>query len=766
MPPFLRHARFWPFRLAVFSIVAAALVWTVLPDADRLNEFRDVHHLFMYERSAIDTIRQFHELPLWNPYYCGGFDAVGAPQTRFMSPTILLGLLFGAERAEILTVFFMSLLGMEGMYRWLRLRVDDAAAAMLVAPVFVLSGQFAVAYFRGWIQFFGFDLLPWILFGINLAVRRRVSGIALASLGFAMLIGFAGFFAVPLLTVAAAIESGRAFFAEPREKRFQSFAMLTATVLFMATVACVRLWPVAETMVSAPRIMAGAPGHLPRALLSALVSPLVLKDGNTDMEGSFYTGPAFLGIAVLGTQYRRGFTVLLVGLFCAWIAAGYSPLLSPFAGLRALPVFEAVRYPERFLWLTIFFASELAGQAVSRVPQSIRGKKLRWATWAMLAAVLVWTMASQIGAFQRIAAARQMGVVTEEPTADFHQTRGNRWRTVHFESIGLGSLGCYETHRMAQSTLLRGDLPAEEYLAPENSTAGSVKRVSWSPNRIVVHANLRAPARLLVNQNWAPGWHASTGTIASNAELLAVDLPAGERDVTLTFLPWATSAGAGVTCVALACLALLGWRAHRRDLFSKKARVVTAALVILPCVLAGVAVAGSPDPKWPKPALANPNGAPAFVTSDEEAHLPGQSIQAKFDLPLRIETVNVSKLDGRKNVAIELYLERTGYIPHSTTMFVHLVRRKDQGPVPKGLEGFFNADHQVMSGSFFLSDMPEGKLMRDVFGSHLGKGASGVWDIWIAFGHVSGGRGRVKLLDAGKSEGRDDMLKIGEVVVP
>ncbi len=212
-----RLARHLPLRLAFFTLLAAVLVWPVLGDAARLNEFRDVHHLFLYERSAIDTIKRYGELPLWNPYYCGGFDAVAAPQTRFVSPTLLLGLLFGAERAEILTVFFFAIVGMEGMYRWLRLRTTEPLAALVVAPIFALSGQYAVAYNRGWIQFMGFQLVPWILYGITLAARRKWQGMAVASIAFAWMLGFAGFFAAPLVAVAAVLRiAARAHRAAPK----------------------------------------------------------------------------------------------------------------------------------------------------------------------------------------------------------------------------------------------------------------------------------------------------------------------------------------------------------------------------------------------------------------------------------------------------------------------------------------------------------------------------------------------------------------------
>lgn len=761
-----RLARHTPIRLAFFTVLAAVLVWPILPDAARLNEFRDVHHLFLYERSAIDTIVRFGELPLWNPYYCGGFDAVAAPQTRFVSPTLLLGLLFGAERAEILTVFFFSILGMEGMYRWIRLRVDHALAATLVAPVFALSGQLAVAYYRGWIQFFGFLLVPWVLYGITLAARRRPAGMAVASIAFATLLGFAGFFAAPMLAVAAVLEAGRALLEQPRSARWRSLAMLVATASFMFTVACLRLWPVAETLASAPRIMAGTPGHQPRALLSSLVGLLAVKDGNTDFTGSFYVGAAFLGLVALGAHDRRGMIGMALALIMVWLASGYARSPSLFGLLREVPVFAALRYPERFVWLGVLFASAPAALALARVPFVGEGRRWRAGVWLVLGGAVLWTITGQVRAFHRVAASRSLGTVTETHTTDFHQARGNRWLAVHFQSMGLGSLGCYETHRLAQSPLLRGDLPAEEYLAPGSADAGSVKRVKWSPNTIALHVDVSRPARVLVNQNWAPGWHASVGKVVSHEGLIAVDVPSGAHDVVLTFLPWSTLGGAATTLSALLALAFIAWRARRRgEIFSRRQRLVTALAVLAPWAVAGAAYASSPDDKWPPAPMTNPNGSPAIVAEGTPL---GDVTQAGalFEVPLRVEAGKVTGPDGRGNLEVEVYFRRLGGFPRATTMFVHVERRKDEPKPPKDREDFFNADHQVVGGSFYLSDAPQGKLVRDVFGVHLDKAASGTWDVWVAFGDVSGRKGRKRVVEPGKSTVSADRVRVGTFVVP
>jgi hypothetical protein len=143
-----RLARSTAFRLALFALLAMLLVWPLLPSAAWTNEFRDAQVLGLHERVAATTVTTFHELPLWDPYYCGGLYALGAPQSRFASPAFLATLLFGVERAQPILIFILTLLGMEGTYRWLRLRVSSASASLLVAPAFALSGHFAVAVYR------------------------------------------------------------------------------------------------------------------------------------------------------------------------------------------------------------------------------------------------------------------------------------------------------------------------------------------------------------------------------------------------------------------------------------------------------------------------------------------------------------------------------------------------------------------------------------------------------------------------------------------
>ena len=717
-------------RIAIFALIAMALVWTMLPTAGWLNEFRDAQVLTLHERAAVDAVRRFGQVPLWNPWYCGGLHGLGEPQSRFASPPFLLSLLFGVERAEPLVVFLFTVLGMEGTYRWVRLRVNDATAALRIAPVFALSGHFAVSYFRGWTNFFGFELVPFILLGITLTARGRAGGIAVSAIAFAVMIGFGGTFAAPIVAVAATIEAIRAILEQPRYRRGRAIVMLAGLASFMLAVAAVRLLPLAETLSAQPRIMAGTPGHAPKTLLFFLVKSLVAKDGDVEDPGSFFVGAAFLALVALGGSDRKSIRPLVIVIVFLWFAAGYARKPALFALLRELPVFSALRYPERFLWISILYASEPAANALARIPRLGDGKKWRTGANIVLTLAVAATVGAQISTFIDVGKARELGVVSVDRMKEFRQARGNRWLAAHYDGVGAGSLSCWETHPVTMSPLLRGDLAAEEYLA--DPQVGTARRVSWSPNEIVVHASMASAGRLLVNQNWHPGWRASVGSVVSEEGLLAVDLPAGESDVKLSFRPRSALTGGAVTLTALVSLVILTWGARRgRVPFRRGSVVRTTALVLAPWVVLAAFVATWNEPRYPPPLLRNANGSPAIVSGPAPD---ATKLAAQFEIPVVVDGARLAGPDHLQNIVLDVYFRRTGMLPRTTGMFVHVIRREGQEPIPPPKNqkerkekpaAFFNADHQVVGGSFYLSDAPEGYVIHDAFGVHVGQAARG-----------------------------------------
>jgi hypothetical protein len=167
----MRHvAASTQMRAAFFCAVAVTTKWTALRTAGLFNDKTDDQHFTLFEETARMAVVKFHQLPFWNPYYCGGISGFGTPSARFVSPTFLLSIIFGTIRADTLVAVAMTLVGLEGVFRYARARGGGALGSMLVAPVFALSGYFGRWQTQGWTNFFAFELVPWALLGARMAL--------------------------------------------------------------------------------------------------------------------------------------------------------------------------------------------------------------------------------------------------------------------------------------------------------------------------------------------------------------------------------------------------------------------------------------------------------------------------------------------------------------------------------------------------------------------------------------------------------------------
>jgi hypothetical protein len=748
-------------RAALFSSLAVWAKWPILRHAALLNDFRDAHYFTLFEEAARLSVVKFHELPLWNPYYCGGEPGLGTPSAWFVSPTFVLTLLFGALTGDALITVVMTVIGLEGTFRYLRLRGAGSLASMMAAPVFAFSGLFAHAMYMGWTNFLGFELVPLALYGIHLALGGSRRGVVIAGLTIAWMIGFGGTYTAPLTALAALTEVTEAVVVRIREPRRipQVFLMGLLVVVLSAGLALVRLWPIAETLTSAPRVLGGTPGDPPMKIWEYLFG----KMDNGFRRADFFVGVPIVPLVILGSSHKRALPLLTAGIAWIWLSMGFkapgSPTYSLFAALRHIPPFTMLRAPERFLVLVALVFAVSAALGIRRVEAAARRTP-----WLVLAAVLCLSCCvyDTILLIENDHAQAESRTMLPPPTSvpgAFHQSRGNRWLAAFYPALNRGTLSCFDDYDVPMSPDLRGDLEKEEYL--QDPSLGSVRERSWSTSKIELDVDLHENARVLVNQNWHPGWRASVGQVVSANGLLAVDLPAGASEVTLRFLPRSAVGGLlGLTAGLLASAWL--WRAAKRTEWISSGRdwLVSLALCASPFGAALLAFPLVHQPSAREPNYVTPDDEPMFVNAPPKDAAP---VGAVWENGATLEAARIRTEpsdDGQSVLAtleLDWRLERN--LPSGLGVFVHLeASAKDH----------FMADHVLFSGTLKPEDAPLHKTIRDVKDPvviSLGN-APATWKVYVGLWRARLDQRRIRLVDGEQGGSNDDRVLVATYEAP
>jgi hypothetical protein len=745
-----------PVRVGVFGALALLLTWPALGTAGSMNFFRDAQVLMPYEDHAVDTVRLFAQVPLWDPFYCGGIFSLGTPQSRFASPTFLLSLLFGTLRAEAITVFVMIWIGLEGMFRYARSRGASALGAALAAPVFAASGNFATSFFHGWINFYGFELLPWAMFGVREAASGNRRAVVVAACSLAWIVGFGGTYAAPMAALLCAFEALEALASRGRRPTEALIALGSITTIATLGIglAALRTLPVIETVAASERLLADRPGLPLDAVHRSLFGSLSFAGNNlASLDGAFFVGIAAIPVALVGALRLRSLSLVGLGATCLWAATGYAHGWSPFVGLRALPAFSVLRYPERYLIVVALVLSVLAAWGITRAESAMR----KHVGWALLLVALSVTLVINFVAMvpRHHEPISHMDLVEPPPRVerDFHQARGTRWALAYYGPMSRGCLSCWDAYPVPQSPLLRADLPHEEYLV--EGAQGSVQRTRWTPNRIDLSVDLASQARLRVNQNWHPGWRTSVGSVLSDNGLLAVDLPAGRHDLTLRFLPRSVIAGG---LASLAALVVLGLMVRRRRDQQAGGREVRWHLLLslAPFALVGATYGVLHEPAVELPSPLTPSGEAVVVDRLPEGAVP-LDVHFARGVSLVGARVEPTVLSPGQDLTLEIAWVVDDEVPRDAGVFVHV--RGESG-------GMFQLDHTRLSGAFELAAAPKGKTLRDVVVHRLPANlARERWTVWVGVWHALGDGSRLPVAAGGDARVEANAVEVGSFVV-
>jgi hypothetical protein len=733
------------WRLALFvtlAVVAKALwIW----HAGAMVDYRDAQYFTLFEDAARISIADYHELPLWNPYYCGGVYGFGAPSARFTSPTVILSIVFGVLRANPLIAVLLTIAGLEGMYRYARAHGAGALGALIAAPVFALCGFFPRSGSFEWLNFFGFELLPWAALGLRRAFDGQVRGAVLAGGTVGWMTCFGGTYAAPYTLLLGLWELAEAVVRLRKQPRALAYgiAMGALAGLLGAGVAAMRLWPIAETLAASPRVIGAIDANAPLEIAKLLFGSKI------PFRGEFLVGVLVLPFAIMAALERKSVWLVAQAAFFLWLASGYAAHPSGYAILRTIPPYTMLRSPERFLVLFALVYAVLVARGFGRLEALVHAKKWPWVIVAC-AVTLVFiddgVLVDNDWAWQRGRSLMEAPASANRGKNDFANARGDRWLAAYYPSLQRGTLSCFDDYQIPQSPELRGDLPHEEFLADQ--TAGTVTRTSWSPNSIGLHVDVSKDARVIVNQNWHPGWRASAGEVVNDKGRLAVDLPAGARDVVVRFRPRSGVGGTVTSLLAIAaCVAL--WRMKRSKLAAQ------LAIAIAPFVGVATALAFVHEPPHPKATLTLPDGEPIAQATPP----PGaQNVGAKLEEGVTLEAARtlVRATPDGPVLDFELDWRLSQPAPPGLGIFVHF--EPDKGDT-------VNVDHVGLATVAPFEAFPANMTLRDAL-PDIAIESGKTYKIYVGVWRARRGGERLHVVDAGSATIESDRILVATIRAP
>ncbi|RME03108.1 MAG: hypothetical protein D6805_07755 [Planctomycetota bacterium] len=123
---------------------------------------KDWDYAFFLTEVQRKTLVDFGQVPLWNPYHCGGQPLLANPHSRFFSPSFITVLLSGTVLGLKLQIFLYLTLGSWGFYL-LGKRLLWAGPALWFTPlIYMYSGFFILRVCYGQISVFSMGYLPYI----------------------------------------------------------------------------------------------------------------------------------------------------------------------------------------------------------------------------------------------------------------------------------------------------------------------------------------------------------------------------------------------------------------------------------------------------------------------------------------------------------------------------------------------------------------------------------------------------------------------------
>lgn len=523
--------------LLLYAVVACWYCASLFASPDGLGILDWDQHLFYYG-SVIKSLFEYHQLPFWNPWYCGGNVLWQNPQIPLLTPVIPLAAVMSlplAMKVNIALHYWVGLVGFDLLLHR-SLGVRDRVVTAGLACIGVFSGAMAMHVAVGHSVFLPVLYLPLQLHFTLQAIRTRaVRHLVWAAVPLALMIWNGALHAVPISLAAV---GALALTASLTQRRVMPLVAAALIAMLGFAYSAPKLLPVALFVTSDRFTDVRTTIEHPDAMSAEMVARVYLDryqnrglkfDGQRSgwyEYGNYVGGFAVAGIAgaILlafvggGTRERwLGLALGVTSVLFLLLSAGEFAAWAPASLARFVPLFSSFRIPSRYTFGFVICGIATLGWAW----RALLGDGALPPAGRVFAGALCLAAAADVAVQSRVQLDGVFSAPPLErpffsaglgsPTPPPIDTTGNAYAAgspmLHSLVNNTNFWGCYESLQ-----LIRTAAPDRPFLSADG--AARLTDVRFTPNRVDFSLIAgRDTTAVALNQNSAPGWSSSAGPV-------------------------------------------------------------------------------------------------------------------------------------------------------------------------------------------------------------------------------------------------------------
>ncbi|MDD5111635.1 MAG: hypothetical protein PHG85_03755 [Candidatus Altiarchaeota archaeon] len=500
-------------------------------------------------------IVEYHQFPLWEPYLCGGDSALGNSMAPFLSPLFVVALIFGPLIGLKINIVLHSIVGMFGIYLLSKHLKIMEISAHIPPVIYMLGGVYTMHLTEGHLVWMPMAFIPWV-FLFYLKGKENFFFVVFSGLccAFILLSGSPHILAYTLILIVV-----YTFFdIHVKRENYNTNRVIIIFIIFILSLflfSAIKLIPIIEHRDIAPLTQKSYDVMNINILYNAFLNREQSRGLGGAMgiwywwEYSAYIGWIPFILAILGFFSKERLPLLLTLFVLTALSMNELLGINLWDILQKLPFFEAMRIPSRILVVVVFLLSLFSGFGASIIERHARLFSFLLLSLVVLDLTLVNNPLLN-GIFitpYLYENYNKTNFITVSPTSPAFLTYSAMMPEI-LQNKGI--IYCYSPgHIISRVHAVGSPYYLGEAYIVNNTGAASV--VDFTPSRIKVKVDVNSTELLVLNQNFYPGWHASTGVVESFNGLVSTKVNPEIKDVEFYYLPYSFITGFFITAMAV-----------------------------------------------------------------------------------------------------------------------------------------------------------------------------------------------------------------------